>query len=156
MTIRELNPDDAAGLAGFLGSQPPSYREHFRPFADESGEALAAVLRGKSRDAYWGVFSSESSEEWLACFMLRGWDEGYERPAFGVIVDHRRGGCGLGRLCLSVALVHCRLNRVPSCMLKVSPNNPTASRLYEREGFEFESVCPATGHHILAIELSRP
>jgi RimJ/RimL family protein N-acetyltransferase len=90
-------------------------------------------------------------EEWVAFYMLRGWDAGYERPSFGLLVDERHSGKGIGTLCLHAAMSECRLMGAASCMLKVAPGNLRARAIYGKAGFEFESVCPVTGHEILAV-----
>jgi RimJ/RimL family protein N-acetyltransferase len=86
---------------------------------------------------------------WLAFFMLRGFDDGFERPSFGVYIAEAFANRGLAKLALQYALVWCRLNHVAAVMLKVHPENHYARRVYEQAGFRFTEVCPRTGHDIL-------
>lgn len=86
-------------------------------------------------------------------YMLRGWSEGYERPSFGVIVDHSYSGNGIGKICLLSALAECRLLNVRQVMLKVAGTNYGAAALYEKMGFSKDSVCESTGHNIMTIRL---
>jgi len=145
---RDLRAGDGAVLAAFLKGQPTEYRRDFHPFPDEGAEALEKLLNEKRKDRFQGVFFGS---EMVAYYQLRGWDEGFDRPSFGVIVDQRHRGRGLGAFCLSAALAECRLRGAASCMLKVAPSNLGAAALYRRHGFAKESVCPRTGHEILSI-----
>jgi ribosomal protein S18 acetylase RimI-like enzyme len=69
--------------------------------------------------------------------MLRGWDEGYEVPAFGVCVRPGERGRGVGRALLSFALDLARDKGAPEVMLKVHDGNSAARSLYEGFGFTF-------------------
>jgi len=148
LEIRHLSGDDAGAISALLGRQPNSYREHFHPFADESRPVLAGVLNESVSDIYQGIFFES---EVIAFYMLRGLDAGFERPSFGVLVDCAWRGRGLGRLCLVAALSQCRLRSFSACMLKVSPENDGARRLYESEGFVREGLCESTGHEMYSI-----
>lgn len=148
LEIRKLESEHAEEISGLLARQTNSYREHFFPFEEESPGWFSNLLNAVQSDIYRGVFFDSTL---VALFMLRGMDDGFERPAFGVLVDEAWGGRGLGRLCLLSALSECRLRGIPSCMLKVSPDNVTARRIYEKEGFVVEGVCERTGHEIFSI-----
>ena len=78
----------------------------------------------------------------IAFFMLRGWDEGYAIPAYGVTVDQRFRDKGLGRLTLEMSKTICRLRGVQRLMLKVHPENHAAKHLYEAVGFVQTGVDP--------------
>jgi RimJ/RimL family protein N-acetyltransferase len=67
--------------------------------------------------------------------MLRGWDAGYEVPAYGVFISSGYNGLGLGKLSLQHAISFCRVNKIKKIMLKAHPENRIAKRLYEASGF---------------------
>jgi RimJ/RimL family protein N-acetyltransferase len=81
--------------------------------------------------------------------MLRGWDEGFDRPSFGVYIAEEFSRRGLSKLALQYALSWCRLNDVSAVMTKVHPDNTSAQLVYEQAGFEFIGMCPEIGHRIL-------
>ncbi len=81
--------------------------------------------------------------------MLRGFDDGYTRPSFGVYIAERYTQRGLATLALHHALSWCRWNQIPAVMLKVHPDNRYARQTYERAGFQIVEPCPRTGHLIL-------
>ena len=94
-----------------------------------------------TQDLYFGAFVDSR----LAGFgMLRGWDEGYAVPSFGVAVESAARGRGLGRGLLRFAIRAARGRGAPSMMLKVHVENP-ARHLYEAEGFHFPDEPGADG-----------
>jgi ribosomal protein S18 acetylase RimI-like enzyme len=72
--------------------------------------------------------------------MLRGWDEGYSVPSFGVAVGSAYRGRGIGRGLLLYAIEYARKRGAPAVMLKVHLDNASARHLYESEGFVFQEI----------------
>jgi GNAT superfamily N-acetyltransferase len=131
LRVVRMGPGDAPELSRMLCEQPPAAREFFEPFPFEA-EHLVRRLAGAVDDRYWAVYEGPSI---VAFFMLRGWDEGFSVPAYGVLVSSARYGLGLGRFTLEWCRLWCRLNGVPEIMLKVHKRNGVAARLYEKFGF---------------------
>ncbi len=67
--------------------------------------------------------------------MLRGFEEGYEVPSFGIFVDHEAQGEGVGRLLTASTIAAARRRRCPSVRLSVYAGNSVACRLYTSLGF---------------------
>jgi ribosomal protein S18 acetylase RimI-like enzyme len=67
--------------------------------------------------------------------MLRGADEGYEVPSFGIFIDQASQGQGLGRLLTTRTLDAAREQGAPAVRLSVYEENRPARRLYESLGF---------------------
>jgi len=108
---------------------------HPHPFTDE---AAAQIATSAGEDWYGGAFvQSGTKREMVGYVMLRGWDAGYDIPAFGVCVLPAYQSLGLGRLLLEWALLTARLRGSPAVRLKVYPDNQHAVALYERRGFRF-------------------
>ncbi|MDD5470141.1 MAG: GNAT family N-acetyltransferase, partial [Candidatus Peribacteraceae bacterium] len=144
-----LSSADAGEISQLILGDSPAYRMHFTPFPFGEAE-LAQRFGSVQKDRYWAIRIGGSTS---CFFMLRGFDEGYQRPSFGVYVGERFAGMGLAALALQHALVWCRLHHIASVMLKVHPDNVSARHIYERSGFVFESVCPQTHHHLLVKTL---
>lgn len=87
----------------------------------------------KIKDHYWGIYAAN---ELAGIFMLRGFDEGFEIPSYGVLIAKEFSGRGLSRLSLQYSIAFCKLNNIKTIMLKVHPDNIIAKNIYENFGFE--------------------
>jgi RimJ/RimL family protein N-acetyltransferase len=145
LVIDELTGQHGAELSRLLLSGRPEYSQHFTPFSYEADD-LAEHLATARRDRYWGL---RWQGELVGFFMLRGFDQGYERPSFGIYIAEPFAHRGLATLALHYALSWCRLHGVAAVMLKVHGDNVHARRAYERAGFRFTGVCPNTGHDMM-------
>jgi len=137
--IREIAHGDAELLGGFfesLAADPAADRFRPHPLTAEYAEQLVDGV-GSRKDRY---FIALEGEELLGYGMLRGWDESYEIPAFGVAVAPTARGKGVGRSLMRYALDVAREVGATSVMLKVHPDNADAKHLYESEGFVFDSL----------------
>ncbi len=136
LSVRALDVADAAMLAQFLAAQPHDYLRYFTPFAFDE-PTVSGILARRVEDIYEGLFWQG---ELVGFFMLRGWDEGYSVPSYGVVVGEAYNHRGLGRLTLELAKVICRLRGCARLMLKVHPENAAARHLYEQSGFHFSGI----------------
>lgn len=75
-------------------------------------------------------------------YMLRGFDEGYTTPSYGVWIAPEYSSKGLAKLTLSHAFAFCRLHRINKLMLKVYPDNAVAKKLFEKNGFVLSKAAP--------------
>lgn len=144
-----LEACDVAQLAPLLAAQDAAYLARFQPFSFDA-ETIRAKLRDAREDRYWAL---RWSGKLAGFFMLRGFDEGYQRPAFGVFVAQEFAGRGLGQLALAESIRWAKAKGCPSIMLKVSPENARAKDLYERAGFAPIGTCPQSGQLIMEIRL---
>lgn len=134
--IRQLTTDDAGALSALLQTSSQDDQSYFHPF-DFDVETIRRHLAKSVLDQFFGTFLEPDCT--LAGFhMLRGLDEGYESPVYGVFVSSRHRGCGLGRLSLYHAIAIAKLKQCPSLLLNVYQENLRARQLYESAGF---SVC---------------
>lgn len=138
--VRTLGPDDAESLARFFAAVAADAGAvayfHPHPFDEATAEAICGRT---GRDEYFAVFEAG---EVVGYGMLRGWDEGYDVPAFGVCVRGDQRGRGLGHALLGFAIERARAAGAPSVMLKVFDDNLPARALYESFGFTFEERTP--------------
>ena len=129
--IIALRAEQAIELSDLLLSAPVEYSKHFVPFAFDR-LPISNVLSHAQKDQYYGVYVAGKI---AGFFMLRGFDQGYKIPAYGVWIAPHYAGKGLAGLTLKHAMVVCRVNGIDTLMLKVHPKNTVAKRLYERNGF---------------------
>lgn len=151
INLRAMTVDDSEMLAALVAGQPPDYLAHFTPFAMSSGEWRARLAAAET-DRYWVIVDDGR----IAGFcMLRGWDEGYSRPSFGVFVGESDRGKGLAKAALDHAISWCQSSKsATSMMLKVHSGNAAARSVYEAVGFRDGGLCADTGHMIMTLDLS--
>jgi RimJ/RimL family protein N-acetyltransferase len=146
--IRPLQVEDAALMSALLKSQPPEYARFFYAFSFAEAD-IAAILSAREKDVYSGIFWRE---EMVGFFMLRGWDAGYDVPAFGVLIDERHRGRGFMQLALDIAKLTSRLSGAPRLMAKIHPDNVSA-RGARRLGLIQTGVEAESGNLIYHLEL---
>lgn len=142
--MRTMTIADAIVLQSLMDEESKDYLLHFTAFA-ESG-ALLQQSQNARRDVFFTLVLGERPSGF---FCLRGLDEGYARPSFGVYVASAAQGMGLARAAVHAAVDWCRMHALPVLMLKVSAHNARATRLYESMGFVPVGVCPDSGQTIM-------
>ena len=144
VVIKEIDNNYSRELSGLLKNSDQKYSEYFLPF-EFNYETINKILSGKKYDKYFGLFIDEK----LAGFyMLRGFDEGYTIPAYGVWISKEYSNMGLGKLTLSHAISFCKVNQIKKLMLKVHPDNLVAKKIYEDAGFKFTGEISKIGHRV--------
>jgi [ribosomal protein S18]-alanine N-acetyltransferase len=154
LTFRELVDSDEDALARFLvRNDVPAVTVTFTPFP-MTAKTAATLLSEPREDRYYGAFTPAG--ELVALSMLRGWDEGFVVPSFGIAVDARRHGRGVGTRMTAWTVEQARALGAPSVRLTVYADNPGARRIYERLGFaERERRAPVGGREsvVMALDL---
>lgn len=152
LVVRPLRADEAPALHTLLRSQTPEYAHFFRPF-DFNQASICHMLLNREQDVFMGMFWQGRL---VGFFMLRGWDEGYEVPAYGALIDEAHSGYGLATLSLRIAKAISKLSRAPRIMLKVHQANTRAKSLFERAGFIQTGVDPDRGIFIFHFDFDEP
>jgi len=148
--IRTLKLDDVSNLIKRLSEESPEYLKHFTAF-ELSDKSLTTILTKAIKDKYIGMFFGD---EIVGFYMLRGFDEGFEIPSYGVIILSKFSNKGLSKLTLYHAFTLCHLNNIKKLMLKVRPENKHAKNLYESLGFEKTGFDSKNGNFIYHKSLS--
>lgn len=138
LSFAKLTEEHASTLFMLFKSAPSEYSKWFVPFKIEE-VAIHSMLKRAERDRYEGMFLEG---ELAGFYMLRGFDEGFTVPSYGVWVAPQYSGLGLATQSLSHVIAACRANGVSELMLKVHPQNTVAKKLYESFGFEQSGVDP--------------
>ena len=133
-------------LLAELLEDPESIHFHPHPFTRDEARRIAE-RRGIRKDLYFGAFLDGRL---IGYGMLRGWDEGFAIPSFGVAVRFEFRGSGVGRRLLRYAISMARRRGAERIILKVHPANGSAKHLYESEGFTFDPV-PVNGGQIKGV-----
>ncbi len=152
LTIHPLLPEDAPRLATMLRAQPPDYSRFFYPFSFEES-VIASMLSDCEHDVYMGIYHRD---ELVGLYMLRGWDEGYEVPAFGILIAEKYRGYGLEMMSLEAAKTICKLRGTSRMMLKMHPDNFSSRGVARKIGFRQTGVEPESGNIIYHCEIAKP
>jgi ribosomal protein S18 acetylase RimI-like enzyme len=133
-----VGPDDGHDLGEFfeaLASDPDTPRLfHPHPLTRAYARELCGRV-GRMRDGY---FLAWFAGRIVAYWMLRGWDEGYAVPSFGVAVHPLARGLRLGAAALEHAISVSRERGAEKLRLTVYRSNARALRVYRRFGFVFQ------------------
>ncbi|MFY0607739.1 MAG: GNAT family N-acetyltransferase [Cyclobacteriaceae bacterium] len=138
LEIRALQANDSQMLSDMLLASRKEYILHFTPFAFDL-DTISKLLSDLKKDVVYGLFVHEK----LAGFhMLRGWDEGFTTPVFGVFISEEFKQKGLAKISMFHAISFCKLNKVDKLMLKVAKDNLPAKTFYESVGFKETGIDP--------------
>lgn len=139
--IREVSTADAQELARFFDANATSATlRHFRPFRLDAKTAHQIAVLPR-RDGYYVAILGQRI---VGLSMLRGWDEGFEIPSFGVVIDERLRGQGVGRRLTLWTLEAAQRRGCRRVRLSVNATNRVGVRLYESLGFIRQSETPIT------------
>lgn len=151
-SVHPLEPGDAPALAALLRAQRDAYMAHFGPFAFDP-PVIVKALREARRDRYWRL---DLDGRMVGFAMMRGLDQGFARPSFGVFVAEHAKGRGVARAALAHALDWAAAQGdIAHVMLKVAPENRRAWRLYRTTGFRALHIDEATGQLVMQYDLLR-
>lgn len=145
----KLKLEHVKALSEMLKFEQAQYIQYFHPFSFDE-DSIIRTLKSAKFDKYYGIVYGEL----IGFFMLRGWDQGYKIPSYGVYINSKFSGKGLGTLTLNYAESICHLSNVQQLMLKVHPENIIAKNLYARNGYTYHDIDPRNQHLILRKKLS--
>ena len=132
-TIKLTGPRDLDALAGLLArNDRPDVTRWFHPFPLDAASARS-IAEHAGRDRYYLAESAEGRI--LGLSMLRGWDEGYEIPSHGMLVDAEHRGNGLGARLVEHAVEQARTLGSRVVRAKVAADNEPSLRAYRAAGF---------------------
>lgn len=131
--IREVGPDDFLALtAFFMHNDDSGTARQFHPFPMTS-ETADSICNRRRKDRYYVAISDEKV---VGLTMLRGLDEGFAIPSFGIIVDRTSRGRGLGSELTRYTIDAARRLGCGRVRLTVYASNANAITVYSAFGFQ--------------------
>jgi RimJ/RimL family protein N-acetyltransferase len=144
LEIKRFALDQAQELTNLLEGSDKEYSQYFIPFSFNFETIYSLLLKAK-KDQYYGIYIAKVL---VGFYMLRGFDEGYETPSYGVWISKDFTSKGLSKLTLHHAITFCKTNNIKKIMLKVHPDNIIAKNIYEDFGFIYQGIDERIGHLI--------
>ena len=144
-----LNKTYAKDVLDLFLRTKKEYSKYFIPF-EFNLNIIESFLRNAKKDLFFGLFVDKKM---IGFYMLRGFDEGFKVPSYGVFIDENYSGKGLGQLTLFHAISQCKILNVKKLLLKVHPDNLSAKHIYEKNGFIIEGVDPKNDNLIMFKDL---
>lgn len=136
--IRLIKPGDNKKLADLFSiiSRDEIIKKFFHPhpLTKEHAEKICQEAN-KRKDLY---FIAINNNEATGYAMLRGWDEGYDIPSFGICVHPSYQGRGTGKELTNYAIKLCKEKKSKKMMFKVYKDNLIACELYKKIGVDFK------------------
>lgn len=136
VSICPLTKEHILCLINLYNSSSPDYSKYFTPF-EFTEEIWHKILQNRRNDLYYVICYNN---EVTGFSMLRGFDQGYQVPSFGVWIAQQWTGRGLATTALEHAITVCREYGCRKLMLKVHPEHHKARLLYESFGFHFVGI----------------
>jgi len=144
LEIKKLTVNQSEELTLLLQSENKEYSKYFIPFSYDI-ETISGILFKAIKDKFFGLYVEN---ELIGFYMLRGFDEGYSVPSYGVWISEKYSNKGLSTFTLQHAISICKLNAIKKLMLKVHPDNIAAKHIYEKYGFKQTGIDPNI-HHLI-------
>lgn len=139
LEARELTPADVEALGDlFQANDTRETRRQFSPFALDRAVARR-LLESPHLDRFFGGWNEGRL---MAFGMLRGWDEGYAVPSFGLLLDAAARGRGLSQAMVAFGLGLARRLGCNEVRATVNASNLPSLRMLERAGYRERSRVP--------------
>ncbi len=133
LTIQRLtdSPGDISLLMRIFEDMESDPVRHFRPIPDDPS-LVSTLLAKADKDAY--MFATFGDQP-VGLYTIRGLDEGYSEPMFGIYVFRKYRGLGAASLLMSHAELTCRIKGYQAILLKVDQDNKHAQTIYHKKGY---------------------
>jgi len=137
LEIKKIDFNHSEILYNLLIKENKEYIKYFTPFDLDNYYNIFNKLKEVKNDLYYGIFINNLL---IGIFMMRGFDEEYEIPCFGVYISSKYSRMGILKIILNYCHSLCKINNIEKMMLKVHINNIIAIKSYEKFGFEFSHL----------------
>lgn len=132
LEITEFRTADTEALARFFeANDREETRDVFHPFP-LNRHTVETRIACAGRDRYYVAWKDNGV---VGFFMLRGWDDGYSVPSFGVLVDFRWRGRGVGKMLTAYAVSEAERLGCERIRLSVYASHQRALKMYRAFGF---------------------
>jgi RimJ/RimL family protein N-acetyltransferase len=99
-------------------------------------DSIFSILSNKKNDKYKIVIYEDRV---IGYGILRGWDEGFEIPSLGIMIDKDFRGIGLSKTIMKFLESTARIMGAKKIRIVVHKDNQVAYNLYKSLNYEFET-----------------
>ena len=131
MTVREMKQEDREMVQSFFDNMSERSASFFNVNHGNQKRTMEFFENGK-KDHKFFVITDDA--EIIALSFI--WDIDTSVPWFGIAVNDKYQGRGIGKMLIEGVFSYLRENRYGGLILRTSVNNISAQRLYEKCGFE--------------------
>jgi ribosomal protein S18 acetylase RimI-like enzyme len=132
LNIKLVDLNDFDSLKDFfLENDKPSITRYFNPFP-LTEESAYGITKNKHKDFYYVAYLDNKI---VGFTMLRGWEEGYIVPSFGILVHHKFTNLGYGKILTNFTLDQALNLNCKKVRLTVYKSNFVAIHIYRSLGF---------------------
>lgn len=132
MEIIDLKPEHINLFISFIQNNENDLNYFFPHKMDYDN--LIFILKNNKKDQYKIITYDEVI---IGYGILRGWDEGYEIPSLGIIIDKKFRGVGLSKLLMLYLETLAKILGSKKIRLVVHKDNQVAYNLYKKLNYEF-------------------
>jgi len=130
--MRLVGSEDCEALGQFLEENDrPEVTRYFNPFPLDRATAQRICLNGQLDRYIVALLKGRI----VGLSMLRGWNEGFDVPSLGILIDRSNTQHGIGRRLMEFTLTEARKKGCQSVRLSVHASNKRAVSLYSSLGF---------------------
>lgn len=131
VSICNIDSSYAKELSDLILNISEEYSKYFTPFSFDE-KTINSKIKNSVKDQYFGIFTNSQLSGF---YMIRGLDDGYTIPSYGVWISPNFSGLGLAKKTIIHALEWCEQNNIKKLMVKAHPDNLIAKKIYESFGF---------------------
>ena len=132
LIIKLVDSDDFHSLKNFfLENDKPSITRYFNPFP-LTEESAYRITKKNHKDKYYVAYLDKMI---VGFSMLRGWEEGYNVPSFGILIHHKFTNQGYGKILTHFTLDQAQNLNCKKVRLSVLKSNFVAIHIYRSLGF---------------------
>ena len=133
MIIKIIQPNSFGQLSMFFAeNNVDAVTRSFTPF-ELSAEMARWIACEPHKDRFYlGMIDDKP----VGFSMLRGWDEGFSIPSFGIFIDYRKHGLGLGKELLDLTIEAAKGLNCSKIRLSAYASNLSACKIYLSRGFK--------------------
>jgi len=146
--ISNTSRSDLQVIGACIENETTEYLEHFSAFS--TYDDLVQIFSEKKRDLFRTIRKEDNI---CGIYFLRGFDEGFYIPSFGIYIIQKYSRAGLAAFAINDTIKLLEAQGVKRVMLKVANDNSRAYSLYSRKGFRYDRKCSDTGHDILMLQI---